>query len=885
VDVADIFVSYTSSDREWAFWIGHELDALGHVPHIHDWEIPAGGDIVAWMEERHQAADHILCVISAAYLSKPHSSWERRTAQWAAITDRQHFLLPIFIEPCKTPTLLATLKRCDLYGLEEADARARLNVFLAPAVKSPRGIFPGAPKPSFASTNNGPHPFPSKGALSNIPIGVPLHFMGRDDALSAIETALDRFEGRVAITALHGLRGIGKTTLAAAYAHRHRGDYRVTWWIRAQTEPEIRADLVALGIRLGWIGVNNADETAVKAVMERLRDEGEGVLLIFDNAIDASALKPYIPLGGAARVLVTSNSHAWRGVASPVEIRLWPRDIGAAYLLVRTGREAERTAAEALSEALGGLPLAHEQAAAYCEQLDISLADYRKRFETTPGQYLGDAGYAPAEYHDGLTVAKTFELAIDEAAKRHPAAEPLIVYAALLAPEPVPLFLFGEARDTFGEPLALMLAEDGLDKAVAALRVFGLVDRERIVDERDASITTDAIRLHRLVREVAAARCQGEARVQMRRAVTAALAAVYPRTRVWRTPTSWPRCALLTPHVLSVCQTETVDAAMNPECARLLNRAGEYFQGLAAYSQARSLYERALPIAEKVLGSEHPDTATNLNNLGWALYDQRDLEGSRSLFERALAIRETALGPEHSDTADSLNDLGWLLYKRGDLVKARPLFERALAIREKVRGPEHPQTAESLNNLSRLLGVQGDLSEARVLNERALVIFEKALGPEHPETAASVNFLGALLYRQGDIAGARPLFERALAIREKILGPEHPETATSLNNVGSLLYRQGDIAGARPLFERALAIREKVLGPKRFELAESLNNLARLLWDEGDPVGAHPLYERASAIYEKVLGPEHPDTNRVRAAAAACRRSYQSVPDNLRERW
>src|SRR5215470_5327549 len=64
VDVADIFVSYTSSDREWAFWIGFELEALGHVPHIHEWEISGGADIVAWMEERLQAADHVLCVIS-----------------------------------------------------------------------------------------------------------------------------------------------------------------------------------------------------------------------------------------------------------------------------------------------------------------------------------------------------------------------------------------------------------------------------------------------------------------------------------------------------------------------------------------------------------------------------------------------------------------------------------------------------------------------------------------------------------------------------------------------------------------------------------------------------------------------------------------------------
>src|SRR5207248_6700903 len=141
---------------------------------------------------------------------------------------------------------------------------------------------------------------------------------------------------------------------------------------------------------------------------------------------DANAIKPYLPRGGSVRVLVTSNAHAWRGVAAPVEIRLWPKEIGADYLVARTGREKERTAAEALSEALGGLPLAHEQAAAYCERLDIALAEYGRRFAAAPTRLLDDARHAPTEYHDGLTVAKTFALAIEEAAKLHPGAELLI---------------------------------------------------------------------------------------------------------------------------------------------------------------------------------------------------------------------------------------------------------------------------------------------------------------------------------------------------------------------------------------------------------------------------------------------------------------------------
>ena len=59
-------------------------------------------------------------------------------------------------------------------------------------------------------------------------------------------------------------------------------------------------------------------------MMERLWQEGEGILLIFDNALDAATLKPYLPRGGAAQMLVTSNAHAWRDVAVPVEIGQWP---------------------------------------------------------------------------------------------------------------------------------------------------------------------------------------------------------------------------------------------------------------------------------------------------------------------------------------------------------------------------------------------------------------------------------------------------------------------------------------------------------------------------------------------------------------------------------
>jgi hypothetical protein len=55
----------------------------------------------------------------------------------------------------------------------------------------------------------------------------------------------------------------------------------------------MRADFVALGICLGWVGADEKEEPAIEAGIGRLRYKGNGILLIFDNAVDAGTLKPY----------------------------------------------------------------------------------------------------------------------------------------------------------------------------------------------------------------------------------------------------------------------------------------------------------------------------------------------------------------------------------------------------------------------------------------------------------------------------------------------------------------------------------------------------------------------------------------------------------------
>src|SRR5271165_6274975 len=155
-----------------------------------------GDDIYAWTEARHDAADHVLCVVSDDYLNETnfYSQLERRAALWQAAGKRPGFVLLVVVKPCRLPTLSDHYRHCELFGVPEDAARLRFREFMQKREAPETITFPGKVV-----------------AVSNIPIRVPTHFMGREEPLAVIEAGLGRDEGRVAITALHGLRGVGKT--------------------------------------------------------------------------------------------------------------------------------------------------------------------------------------------------------------------------------------------------------------------------------------------------------------------------------------------------------------------------------------------------------------------------------------------------------------------------------------------------------------------------------------------------------------------------------------------------------------------------------------------------------------------------------------------------
>jgi tetratricopeptide (TPR) repeat protein len=702
-----------------------------------------------------------------------------------------------------------------------------------------------------------PTPFLPRARLINVPPKNDF-FTGREEILDDLHEQLKR-ENRAALKqALSGLGGVGKTQTAAEYAHRRAADFDYILWTNAESASALTMSFISLAERLKLPPHEKAEEI-IQEVKIWLATHRRW-LLVLDNADTPEIVEGFLPNRFEGKILVTSRAQnfASLGIAQFIEIDVMTEKEALAFLRRRTGRETltagEETAAKALAEELGRLPLALEQAGAYVSEQGATFADFLPMIRARLQEAMARMGPQAGDYkmdretRNRHTVATTWLLNFTQVERESAAAADVLRVSAFLASDAIPLELLDRGAERVSEAVKKVKEEAFLpNELVSPLRRYSLIALN--VEER-------AFTVHRLVQAVTRERL-GEGRRDWAARAVNAVNAAFPDPSDFN---QWGGCERLAAHAQASTEWIGKYGFEFDEAGRLLNQAGYYLYERGRYGEAKPLYERSLAIREKALGAEHPAMATSLGNLAGLYRAQGEYAQALPLFERSLAIYEKARGAEHPAMATSLGNLAGLYYAQGEYAQALPLFERSLAIREKALGAEHPATASGLNNLAELYRAQGEYAQALPLYARALAIYEKALGAEHPDTARGLNNLAELYRAQGEYAQALPLFERSLAIYEKALGAEHPNTAGGLNNLAALYQAQGEYAQAAPLYERALALTEKALGAEHPATATSLNNLAALYDDQGEYAQAAPLYERALAVTEKALGAEHPET-------------------------
>ena len=716
----DVFLSYNGDDEAAVEGLARRLRGEGLPVFFAPWHLVPGVPWLKGLEEALQRAQSCAIFLGPAGRG-PWQDEEMFMALKLAVQERRCRVIPVLLPGADTadantlPHFLRSRTWVDFRpGLEDAAAFHRLCCGVRGI---PPGDFTGGAVDIDPDAIPPVRPLPP-GSVMSFPSNP--HFTGREEELRSLARLLEPVGTTAAIgqvAAATGLGGIGKTQLAAEYAHRYGVRYPGgVFWLNMEDPAAIAAQVAACGgpggLHLSPFPDKLPDQVAcVRQAWQRPLPR----LLIFDNADDPRVVAEWRPATGGCRLLITSRRHDWTALPGVRRLRLatLPRPDSRRLLLRRRADRLETTpdallgdpsvaaAADAVCDLLGDLPLALHLAGAYlADPHAIALPDYLEELRARPVlrnpalvDWVRDRG-DPSPTRHIQNVAATFQMSVARLDPDDPTdalARRIFALAGHFAPGvSIARQLLQEAGRKTSEVSQTSEVWGGriFHDAVARLESLGLLTLE----------ADGAVRLHRLLAEFARSLPSPPGRGAGGEGFAAVAKAVFDAANEINESGLPNR---MTPPLLEHLRylAERAEAEAPERAGRLFNELGYHLWQVADLSEAQAALERALRMDEAVFGPDHPNVARDVNNLGLVLRALGDLAGARVAYERALRIDEAAFGPDHPNVAIRVNNLGNILQDLGDLAGARAACERALRICEQSLGPENPKTQIVRGNL------------------------------------------------------------------------------------------------------------------------------------------------------------------------------------------
>jgi DNA-binding SARP family transcriptional activator/tetratricopeptide (TPR) repeat protein/transcriptional regulator with XRE-family HTH domain len=678
-------------------------------------------------------------------------------------------------------------------------------------------------------------------------------FTGRDAELRRLVAAAAGAAGVVAIRAVDGMPGVGKTALVTRAAHLLAGDFpdgQLFVGLHAHTPGLAPADPAE--VLAGLLACTGLGPREIPAGLEaraqrwRGRLAGRRVLLVLDDAAGQAQVEPLLPGTEGCLVLVTSRRRliALDG-AQPLALDTLP-----------PGRAAELFAR--LSRRAPGGPGAGAVAdlAALCGYLPLAIALLAGRLAHHPGWTITGFATDFAAARDRLAELAAGDRPGDPAV----AAAFQMSYADLRA-GPQRLFRL----------LGLHPGADIDACAAAALAGVTLAQARQDLDALYADHLIDEpapgrYRLHDLIREYARTLAARHDPAADRDQAAGQLLDYYQHTaqaadrHLTRHPRPGPPPAATAPAAAPALPGQAAALAwMRAERANLLACTGyatasaqprriiALTAAMAAFLYQEGPWQQAAALHQAAAATalHHGDRlgeASALHELGRVRYLTGDYPAAAGLQEQALAIYQD-IGSRLGE-ASALHDLGRVRHMTDDYPAAAGLQERALRIFQETGSRQGE--ASALHELGRVRHMTGDYPAAVGLQERALGIYQD-IGSRQGEASALLD-LGHGRYLTGDYPATGSLLERALGIYQDI--SDRLGEASVLSGLGRVRYLTGDYPAAAGLLERALGIYQDI--GSRLGEASALLDLGHVRYLTGDYRAAAGLLERALGIYQDI---------------------------------
>ncbi|QMS89369.1 tetratricopeptide repeat protein [Nostoc edaphicum CCNP1411] len=249
---------------------------------------------------------------------------------------------------------------------------------------------------------------------------------------------------------------------------------------------------------------------------------------------------------------------------------------------------------------------------------------------------------------------------------------------------------------------------------------------------------------------------------------------------------------------------------------RVLNDIAPLESELGEFEQAQQHHEQALELCPE---TDEKEKAVIIHRFANFYATQGKVEDASALYIQSLELKEKIR--DGLGKADTLHQLGMLYTYQGEPEKALPHYQQALELREQYN--DEIGKAATLHELGRIYTKWGEIKKAIALYNQVLEIDERT--DNDPGKALSLHQLGILYALSEDIEEAIILFEQSLEIKERNNSFGHK--AMTLWWLGDLSERQGEYTKAISYLQRALDILKRLKSPDAESVSASLDRVMR----------------------------------------------------------